>query len=61
MTKVVWLREALADLQGISAYIAKDNPIAARRARSRQFATTSASCATIPLSVALVGLPKPVS
>lgn len=31
MTKVAWLQESLADLRGISAYIAKDNPAAARR------------------------------
>lgn len=31
MTTVAWLHEALADLRGISDYIAKDNPAAARR------------------------------
>jgi len=31
MTAVFWLKEALADLQGIHDYIARDNPAAARR------------------------------
>jgi plasmid stabilization system protein ParE len=31
MTRVVWSPKALADLDAIEAYIAKDNPIAARR------------------------------
>ncbi len=31
MTTVFWLKEALADLRGIHAYIARDNPAAARR------------------------------
>lgn len=31
MTRVVWLKEALDDLRGISQFIAKDNPPAARR------------------------------
>ena len=31
MTAVFWLKEALADLRGIHAYIARDNPAAARR------------------------------
>ena len=31
MTAVVWLKEALTDLRGIHAYIARDNPAAARR------------------------------
>jgi len=31
MTAVFWLKEALADLRGIRAYIARDNPAAARR------------------------------
>lgn len=31
MTRVAWLREALADLQGIRDYIARDNPAAAKR------------------------------
>ena len=31
MTSVFWLQEALTDLRGIHAYIARDNPAAARR------------------------------
>ena len=31
MTKVSWLREALADLRGIEDHIGRDNPAAARR------------------------------
>ncbi len=31
MTNIFWLKEALADLQGIHDYIARDNPAAARR------------------------------
>lgn len=31
MTRVVWSPLALADLDAIEAYIAKDNPVAARR------------------------------
>ncbi|MDP1634170.1 MAG: type II toxin-antitoxin system RelE/ParE family toxin [Gallionellaceae bacterium] len=31
MTAVFWLKEALADLRGIHAYIARDNPAAAGR------------------------------
>jgi addiction module RelE/StbE family toxin len=31
MTRIVWLRKALNDLRGISQFIAKDNPAAARR------------------------------
>ena len=35
MTRVVWLKEALNDLRGISQFIAKDNPPAARRVVSK--------------------------
>ena len=31
MTRISWLREALVDLRGIRDYIARDNPLAARR------------------------------
>lgn len=35
MTRVVWLKDALDDLRGISLFIARDNPAAARRVVTR--------------------------